>query len=69
MLCGHVLDTEEGVVLGNTLGTGGGTSLDLADTKSDDEVSDDGVLGLSRAVRDHDTPAVGLRELSTVGQD
>ena len=64
-MCGHVLDTEEGVVLGNTLGTGGGTSLDLAGLEGDDEVGDDGVLGLTRAVGNHDTPVVGLSELST----
>lgn len=60
-----VLDTEKLVVLGNTLASGRGTSLDLTNTKSDDEVGDERVLGLAGAVRDHDTPAVGLAELST----
>ena len=60
------LDTEEGVVLGNTLRAGGRTSLDLAGLEGNDEVGDDGVLSLTRAVGHHDTPAVGLSELRTV---
>lgn len=60
-----VLDAQQSVVLGDTLTACGGTSLDLARSKSDDKVSDEGVLGLSATVRNHDAPAVGLRELST----
>ena len=63
----HVLNAEKLVVLGHTLATGRCTSLDLAGTKGDDEVGDDGVLGLAGTVRDHDTPAVRLRELGTEG--
>jgi hypothetical protein len=62
----YALDAEESVVLGNTLGPGRGTSLDLANTKSNNEVCNDSVLGLTRAVRDHDTPAVRLRKLCTM---
>ena len=62
----YALDTEEGVVLRDTLRAGGSTSLDLAGTEGNDEVSDDGVLGLTGTVRDHDTPAVGLSELSAI---
>jgi hypothetical protein len=62
----HVLDTEESVVLGHTLTSGRSTSLDLAGTESDDEIGDEGILGLARTVRDHDTPSVGLCELSSV---
>ena len=58
-----VLDTQESVVLGNTLAARRSTSLDLAGAEGNDEVGDDGVLGLARAVRDHDAPAVRLREL------
>jgi hypothetical protein len=61
----NALNAEESVVLGNTLTSGRSTSLDLANTESDSEVSNDGVLSLSTAVRDHDTPAIRLRELST----
>ena len=56
----------EGNSLGNTLTPGGSTSLDLASTESDDQVSNDGVLGFTTTMGNHDTPAVGLRELSTV---
>ena len=62
----NVLDAKKRVVLRDTLAARRCTSLDLADTEGDDEVRDDGVLRLTAAVRDHDTPAIGLRELSTV---
>ena len=62
----HVLDAEEGVVLGNTLRTSRSTGLDLSDAKSDDQVSNECVLGFTTTVGNHDTPAVGLRELGTV---
>ena len=60
------LDAEELVVLRDTLGAGRRTGLDLAEAESDDEVSDEGVLGLTAAVRNHNAPAVGLRELATM---
>ena len=63
-----LLDAQELVVLGHTLGTRRCTRLDLADAKSNDEVGDEGVLGLARAVGDHDTPAVRLRELCAMDQ-
>ena len=62
----YVLNAKERVVLRDTLATRGRASLDLTDAESDDEVRDHGVLGLARTVRDHDTPAVRLRELSTM---
>ena len=63
---GDVLDTKECVVLRDTLATRGSTGLDLANTESDNKVGDDGVLSLTTAVRDHDTPAIRLCELRTV---
>ena len=54
----NILNAEERVVLRDTLAARGRTSLDLADTERDDEVCNDRVLGLTAAVRDHDTPAV-----------
>lgn len=63
----NALDTEELVVLRDTLAPCGSTRLDLADTERDDEVGNDGVLGLTATVGDHDTPAIGLRKLSTIG--
>ena len=62
----YALDAKKSVVLGDTLATGRRTGLDLTDTESNNEVRNDRVLGFTRAVRDHDTPAIGLRELSTV---
>jgi hypothetical protein len=64
--CWNVLDAEQSIILGNTLTTSRSTSLDLSSAEGNDEVGDDGVLGLTRSVRDHDTPTVGLRQLSTV---
>ena len=63
---GDVLDTKERVVLRDTLATRGSTGLDLANTESNHKVGNDGILSLTAAVRDHDTPAVRLCELRTV---
>lgn len=52
-----LLDTEELVVLGQTFGAAGGTSLDLTGAETDDDIGDGVVLGLPRAVRDHDAPS------------
>ena len=62
----HVLDTEKSVVLGHTFRASRGTSLDLTDAKGDREVGNERVFGLAATVGHHDTPAVGLSELSTV---
>ena len=64
--CRDALNAEQSIVFGDTLTTSGGTSFDLSRAEGNDEVSDDRVLCLARSVRDHDTPAVTLRELSTV---
>lgn len=55
-----LLDTEDLVELGKTLGTGRGTGLDLTGTETDSDVSNGDVLGLTGAVGDHDTPVVGV---------
>lgn len=52
-----LLDTEDLVELGETLGTGRGTSLDLTGAETNDDVGNGDILGLTRAVRNHDTPA------------
>ena len=52
-----LLDTEDLVELGETLGTGRGTSHDLAGAETNDDVGNGDILGLTRAVRNHDTPA------------
>lgn len=55
-----LLDAEDLVELSQTLGTGRSTGLDLARAETDSNVSDGDVLGLTGAVGDHDTPAVGV---------
>ena len=62
----YALDAEQLVVLRHTLRASRSTSLDLSGTQSDNEVGDDGVLSLTAAVRDHDTPAIRLCQLRTV---
>ena len=62
----NVLDAEQSIVLGNTLTTSRSASLDLPGAESNGKVGNDSVLGLTRSVRDHDTPTVGLRQLSAV---
>lgn len=52
-----LLDTEDLVELGETLGTGRCTSLDLTGTETDDNVGNGDILGLTRSVGNHDTPA------------
>ena len=55
-----LLNTEDLVKLGQTLGTGRGTGLDLARAQTDGNVGDGDVLSLTGAVGDHDTPVVGV---------
>lgn len=57
----NVLDAEESIIFGDTLTTSRSTGLDLAGTEGNDEVSNYSVLGLTRPVRDHHAPTVGLR--------
>ena len=52
-----LLDTEDLVELGETLGTSRSTSLDLAGAETDDDVGNGDILSLTRAVGDHDAPA------------
>ena len=59
-----LLDTENLVKLGQALGTGRGTGLDLAGAETDGDISDGDILSLTGAVGDHDTPAVGVGILS-----
>lgn len=55
-----LLDTEDLVELGKTLGTGRSTSLDLTGAETNDNVGNGDILGLTGAVRNHDTPATGV---------
>jgi hypothetical protein len=55
-----LLDTEDLVELGKTLRAAGSTGLDLARAETDRDVGDGDILGLTGAVGDHDTPAVGV---------
>lgn len=54
------LDTEDLVQLGQTLRTGRSTSLDLSRTETDGNIGDGDILGFTRAVRDHDSPAASI---------
>lgn len=62
----NVLNAEQCVVFGDTFASCWGTSLDLTNTKGDSKVGNDGIFSLTTAMGDHNTPAVGLGELSTV---
>ena len=55
---------QELVVLGKALGAARCARLDLAGAEADDKVGDEGVLRLTGAVRDHDTPAGLLRHFA-----
>lgn len=55
-----LLDTEDLVQLGQTLRAARGAGLDLAGAEADSDVSNGDILGLTRAVGDHDTPATGV---------
>jgi hypothetical protein len=58
-----LFDTEDLVELGETLRTGRGTGLDLARAETDSNVGNGDILGLTRAVRDHDAPSGSVRVL------
>lgn len=58
------LDSEELVVLGNSLGSTGSTSLDETGLEGDGQVRDVDGLGLTGSVRGHDTPVARLSELN-----
>lgn len=60
------LDAEELVILGSALRSAWSTSLDDTDTETNDEVRDGDIFGLTGSVRNHDTPVVGLSELSSL---
>ncbi|ANB13625.1 hypothetical protein AWJ20_1924 [Sugiyamaella lignohabitans] len=61
-----LLDTEDLVQLGQTLGTGGSTGLDLSGSDTNRQVGNEGVLGLTRSVGNHDTPLGGVRVLGSL---
>mmetsp|Transcript_117262 Transcript_117262/g.163140 ORF Transcript_117262/g.163140 Transcript_117262/m.163140 type:complete len:324 (-) Transcript_117262:619-1590(-) len=61
-----LLDAHELVVLGVALGAAGRAGLDLARAEAHGQVGDGHVLGLTGAVRGHDTPAALLAELHRV---
>lgn len=51
------LDSEELVVLGQSLRPAGSASFNLTSAKADHKISDEGVFGLSAPVRYHHSPA------------
>mmetsp|Transcript_38092 Transcript_38092/g.76335 ORF Transcript_38092/g.76335 Transcript_38092/m.76335 type:complete len:202 (-) Transcript_38092:853-1458(-) len=52
-----LLDAQQLIVLGETLGAAGRAGLDLACAEADGEVGDVGILGLTGPVRSHHAPA------------
>ena len=52
-----LLNSEDLVVLGESVRSARSAALDLTGAKTDDEVTNEVVLGLTGAVRHHDTPA------------
>jgi hypothetical protein len=61
-----LFDAEELVVLGQALRAAGSASLDLTSAETDNNVGNGEILGLTGAVRDHDTPAGLLGEDSSL---
>lgn len=61
-----LLNTEDLVELGKTLGAGRGTGLDLTGAEANGNVSNGDILGLTGAVGDHDTPAVSVGVLGSL---
>lgn len=56
VFCGvaqHLLDPEELVVFGDTVGPGSGSGLDLAGVESDDDIGYGSVFGLAASVGYH----------------
>jgi hypothetical protein len=60
------LNAQDLVELGETLRSARGTSLDLASSDTHHYVGNRDILGLSRSVGNHDTPAVGVRVLGSL---
>mmetsp|Transcript_20867 Transcript_20867/g.31465 ORF Transcript_20867/g.31465 Transcript_20867/m.31465 type:complete len:237 (+) Transcript_20867:218-928(+) len=60
---GLLLDAQQLVVLGQALAPAGGPGLQMAGAQADRQVRDEGVLGLARAVRDENAPAIRHAEL------
>jgi hypothetical protein len=59
-----LLDTEDLVVLGEPVGAARRTGLDLAGAETADEVTDEIVLSLARAVRHHHAPTGSLGHIT-----
>lgn len=52
-----LLDSEDLVVLGESVGSAGSSTLDLTSAETDDQVSNEVIFSLTGSVRDHDTPS------------
>jgi hypothetical protein len=61
-----LLDAQQLVVLGQALRPAGSAGLDLAGGQAHCQVSNEGVLGLTRPVAGHDTPAGCLGHLHSL---
>lgn len=61
-----LLDTENLVVLGQTLGAARRSGLDLTSGQANDQVGNKRVLGLTGTMRHHRAPASALGELVSI---
>jgi hypothetical protein len=53
-----LLDSQKLVILGKAFASAGGSSLDLSGSEPNHKVSDEWIFGFSRAMGDHDSPAI-----------
>jgi len=56
-----LFDAQQLVVFGKAFGTAGSTRFDFSGSQANHQISNEGIFGLSRSVRDHHTPACSLR--------
>jgi hypothetical protein len=57
----YILNAEQRIIFRHAFASGGSPSLDLANTESDGEISDDGIFSFTAAMGNHHAPAIRLR--------
>ena len=60
------LNSQDLVILSQSVGTAWGAGLDLTSAKTANKVSDKVVLSFSRTMGDHDSPASSLRHVASL---
>lgn len=63
-----LLDSQNLVVLGQSVRAARGTTLDLTGAEAANEIADEVILGLATSVRNHDTPASSLRHVASLNR-